>query len=218
MPFDTEQFLEVFAAYNRAVFPMQIVLLAAALLAILLIVKTSSKSSKIVAAILSFLWLWMGIVYHWLFFSRINRAALIFGAVFILQSAIFFYAGVIQDSLAFRFHLDASGIAGVLLVLYALVMYPLLGLLFHHTYPYTPTFGLPCPTVIFTFGMLLWTDKKVSLYVLVIPSLWSLIGFSAAFLLGISEDIGLLLAAIIATSLLLFRRHQSQKHSAMQMN
>jgi hypothetical protein len=72
--------------------------------------------------------------------------------------------------------------------------------------------------VIFTFGVLLWTDKKVPLYVLVIPLLWSLIGFSAAFLLRISEDIGLLLAGIIATTLLLFRRHKSQNHSAMQPN
>jgi hypothetical protein len=218
MPFDTDQFLEVFAAYNQAVFPIQIVLLAAALLAIFLSVKTGRKSSKIVAAILSFFWLWMGIVYHWLFFSRINRAALIFGAIFILQSTIIFYAGVMRDNLAFRFHPDASGVVGILLMLYALVVYPLLGFLFHHTYPYAPTFGLPCPTVIFTFGVLLWTDKKVPLYVLVIPLLWSLIGFSAAFLLRISEDIGLLLAGIIATTLLLFRRHKSQNHSAMQPN
>jgi hypothetical protein len=41
---------------------------------------------------------------------------------------------------------------------------------------------------------------------LVIPFLWGLVGFSAALSLGIAEDFGLLVAALLATSLLAFRR------------
>jgi hypothetical protein len=40
--------------------------------------------------ILAFLWLWMGIVYHFIYFSQINPAAKFFGALFILQGLLFY--------------------------------------------------------------------------------------------------------------------------------
>jgi hypothetical protein len=89
--------------------------------------------------------------------------------------------------------------------LYSFVIYPILGYLFGHVYPKNPTFGLPCPTTIFTFGLLLWTDKIVPKYVLVIPSIWSLIGFVAALFLGIKEDYGLLIAGVLGSILILIR-------------
>jgi hypothetical protein len=91
------------------------------------------------------------------------------------------------------------------MILYAMVLYPILGSLFGHVYPQSPTFGLPCPTTIFTFGLLLWTDLKVPKSVLVIPFVWSLIGFSAALSLGILEDTGLLVAGVVGLILLLLR-------------
>ena len=213
MPFTIEQFLEVFAAYNRAVFPMQLILVSAALVAIFLAVKTSKNSSRFVSAILAFLWLWMGVAYHLLFFSRINPAAFSFGAFVIFQAVILFYAGVLKDELSFRFRFDTSGVIGVLLILYALVVYPLLGFVFGHVYPQSPTFGLPCPTTIFTFGLLLWTDKKVSWYILPIPFLWSLIGVAAALSLGIREDIALPLAGTIGTAILLWHKPRKISNS-----
>ena len=206
MPFTIEQFLEVFAEYNRAVFPMQVILVSAALVAIFLAVRTSKSSSRFVSAILAFFWLWMGVAYHLLFFSRINRAAFFFGAFFIFQAVILFYAGVLKDELSFRFRFDTSGVIGVLLILYALIVYPLLGFVFGHVYPQSPTFGLPCPTTIFTFGLLLWTDKKMPWYVLPIPFLWSLIGIAAELSLGLREDIPLPLAGIIGTAILLWHK------------
>jgi Family of unknown function (DUF6064) len=67
-------------------------------------------------------------------------------------------------------------------------------------------FGVaPCPTVIYTFGMLLWTSERVPGRLLIILTLWALIGSSAVFLLGIREDICLLIAAAIAMPFLLLR-------------
>lgn len=104
MPFTTEQFLEVFAAYNRAVFPMQLVLVSAALVAIFLAIRPNKISGKAVTTILACLWLWMGIVYHLVFFSSINRGAFAYGIFFIFQSLILFYAGVLNNKLSFGFH------------------------------------------------------------------------------------------------------------------
>ncbi len=211
MPFTVEQFLEVFAAYNRAIFPMQLILVAAALVAIFLAIRRNKLSSKAVATILACLWLWMGFVYHLVFFLSINPAAIFFGIFVIFQSLILFYAGVLKDELSFGFHSGWRGTIGGLFILFALIIYPMLGLVFGHVYPESPTFGLPCPTTIFTFGLLLWTDKKVPWYVLLIPLLWSLIGFAAAFSLGILEDIALPIAGIIGTVILIW--HEPKRNA-----
>lgn len=161
IPFTAEQFLGIFTAYNRAIFPMQALLVFLAFAAIFLAVKPNKFSSKIIAVILGFLWLWMGIVYHLLFFTQINKAAYLFGAAVVLQACVFLINGAFLNNLSFRAQRDFGGIAGAFLIAYALFIYPALGFVFGHSYPQSPTFGAPCPTTIFTFGLLLWTDRKV---------------------------------------------------------
>jgi hypothetical protein len=207
MPFTEQQFLDVFASYNETVFPLQVVLLIAALFAIRLAGNDGGRSSKAVAFVLGVLWLWMGVVYHWIFFSRINGLAFLFGGLFVLQGVIFFYAGVVRRDLIFyRQPAGAGSVIGTLLIVYALLIYPIIGIAAGHSYPYSPTFGLPCPTTIFTFGLLARSGRSVPLYVLPIPFAWSLLGFSAAVSLGVSEDIGLFIAGVTATFLLVGSR------------
>ena len=204
-PFTVEQFLEVFKKYNETVFPMQIILYLMGTIAIYLIIKPTSRSNKIISGILAFLWLWMGVVYHLVFFTAINKAANLFGSIFILQAFLFLSFGVFQNKLSFKFHLDIYGFTGIILIVFALIGYPILGYMFGHRYPLSPTFGLPCPTTIFTFGLLLLTYKKCPVSILVIPFIWSVLGFSAAFHFGIVEDIWLLFSGLLTTSILLFR-------------
>ncbi len=208
LPFTTEQFLEVFKHYHQAVFPMQVIFCVMSATAIYLAIKPNPSSNKIISTILSFLWLWMGIVYHMTFFTTINKAAYLFGGVFIIQGILFLIFGVFQNKLSFHFRKDNYGITGMVLILFALIGYPVLGYFFGHVYPYSPTFGLPCPTTIFTFGLLLMSAKKSPLTILIIPFIWSIIGFSAAFQFEIWEDTGLIVAGLITTSLLIYRNGQ----------
>jgi hypothetical protein len=206
IPFSIQQFLQVFEQYNLAVWPMQVVFNVMAAAAIIMAQGRTRHSNKAVAGILSFLWLWMGIAYHLIFFSAINKAAFIFAVAYIVQSTLFLYAGVIRSDLSFHCRVNGRGVLGSLFILYALILYPVLGYFLGHVYPKSPTFGLPCPTTIFTFGILLWADVRVPGYLLVVPFLWSIIGFSAALMLGIREDIGLLFAGTIGTLILFTRR------------
>lgn len=211
MPFTPQQFLDVFAAYNEAVFPMQVVLLVAALLSIRL---AANGASKTTAAILSFLWLWMGVVYHWLFFTQINGMAYVFGAGFVLQSVALFYSGVVTEKLSFGRQGGIRAWVGTSLIVYALLIYPLIGIATGHPYPYGPTFGLPCPTTIFTIGLLLRSGRKMPGYLLVIPVLWSLVASSAAYLLGVWEDFVLLIAAGSVVWLVMSTRVPFRFHAA----
>jgi hypothetical protein len=208
MPFNGQQFMDVFERYNGAVFPMQIVLIVAALVAIQLARKGDSGSGRAAVLILAFFWLWMGVVYHWMFFSEINGLALAFGAFFVLQSALFLYSGVLRDHLTFGPRSGISGFVGTLLIVYALAIYPIIGIAAGHEYPRSPTFGLPCPTTIFTFGLLLRASAHTPLYLLVIPFFWSMLGVSAAFLFGVWEDLGLAIAGCLAVTIFVIDRVQ----------
>ena len=198
LPFTVEQFLEIFKSYNQAIYPLQIIFYMLAALVIFLSIRKITNSSRIINGILAFLWLWMGIVYHLFYFSQINKAAYLFGIIFIIQGLLFLYYGVFNNKLSYKFTPGLFGLSGAVLVVFALILYPVIGYTFGHIYPSSPTFGLPCPTTIFTFGIFLWSDKKLPLSILIIPFIWSLIGFFAAVKLGIFEDTGLLISGLFA--------------------
>ncbi|HTY60237.1 MAG TPA: DUF6064 family protein [Bacteroidota bacterium] len=209
LPFSLEQFLSVFALYNHSVWPAQILLNILGILAIVLSAR-SNVPSKSIAGFLGGLWIWTGAVYHIVFFSTINPAASVFGGLFIIQGMLFLYSGVIKTEISFGFRSTVKGYTGALLLAYGLVIYPVLGYFLGHVYPNSPTFGAPCPSTIFTFGLLLWTTTRIRWYLLVIPCLWALVGSSAALTLGIYEDTGLLISAILGTAVLTMKRFRDR--------
>jgi hypothetical protein len=204
VPFTTEEFFKIFGDYNTGVFPIQIIFYLMAFFMIFLIVNKKTAASTIISLSLGFFWFWMGVVYHIIYFSKINPAAYIFGFFFLLQGALFIYSGVYQETLRFKFRNDLYGITGWLLVLYALLIYPLLGYINGHIYPDAPHMSAPCPTTIFTFGMLLFS-YGLPKWILVIPFLWSLLGFFAAVNLSVQEDYGLFISGIIVLFMILYR-------------
>lgn len=213
LPFTQEQFLEVFKNCNQAVFPIQIAFYLISVMTIYFVFKPNTTSDKLICIILSFLWLWMGIVNHIIFFTTINNAAYLFGGLFSIQGVLFFVYGVFKNKLSFNFRKDKYRITGIILIFFSLVIYPLLGYFFGHIYPSSPTFGLPCPTTIFTFGFLLLNTKKCPIIILIIPFLWSIIGFMAALQFGIFEDTGLIVASLLTWSLILYKNKGFQKIS-----
>lgn len=206
LPFTVDQFLQVFRNYNQSIFPLQFLFYILAVAAIILSIKKAAFSDRLINVILSFFWLWMGLIYHFRFFTTINKAAYLFGGLFIVQGILFLYFGVFRQTVTYRFRSDGPGMIGATLMAFALVVYPLLGYLFGHVYPASPTFGLPCPTTIFSFGVLLWCREKCPWTILIIPFIWSLIGFSAAIRFGMHEDTALPIAGITAIVVLWFQK------------
>jgi hypothetical protein len=206
LPFTTEQFLDVFTQYNRAIWPMQIVGYLLGIAAVALAVRQTRYSDRIIAGILGLYWIWMGVAYHLMNFSAINKAAFGFGTAFVVQGALFLLGGALAGRLTFRASRRPTALVGGAFIAYAMVGYPALGAILGHSYPASPVFGVaPCPTVIFTYGLLLWSSARVPAYLLVVPLLWTLLGFSAAASLGMREDFGLGVAGLLGTVLLVLR-------------
>jgi hypothetical protein len=203
LPFTPEVFLRLFAQYNAAIWPAQIIAYGLGGLALVLALRPRRGGDRLIATFLAASWLWMGVVYHMMHFATINWAAPAFGALFVVQGLLFAGTGTLRGRLEFRFRPDLYGWAGLGFVAVAMAVYPLIGSLLGHGWPRAPMFGLaPCPTTIFTLGMLLLTAHRTPLHLSIIPVLWSLIGGSAAWLLELPEDLALLLAGILGMSLI----------------
>jgi hypothetical protein len=196
LPFTADQFLDVFRRYNLAVWPAQPVLTAAGVVAVLVAAYGRGNSGRVVSGILGALWLWMSLAYHVAFFVSINRAAVLFAAVFAGQAALFVWIAFRTPVVSYRPQSIVSIALGAVLFAYALVVYPAISYAVGHRYPAAPTFGLPCPTTILTLGLLAWAGTALPRRVFIVPLLWAVIGTSAALSLGMVEDCGLLVSAI----------------------
>ena len=192
LPFTTDQFFAVFGDYNEAVWPVQIALLGLAVVAVACLFIRGSRADAAISGILAFMWLWTGLVYHITYFSRINGFAVIFGGISIAGAAVFFFQGILRGGLRFLLRKGSRAYVGWSLLAFALVIYPILTIYSGHSYPEMPTFGLPCPTTIFTIGVLAFLEEPYPRHVLAVPVLWTLVGVQAAFLLGVPADLALL--------------------------
>jgi hypothetical protein len=198
LPFTRSEFFDVFARYNRAVWPLQFVLVGLALLALWAIVRRWHRSDRLASAALALLWLWVGIVYQVGFFAEINAVAIGFGVMFVFQAWAFFHSGIKRHRLRFAAHNSWRTVVGAIVMTYALTIYPPLAFALDDGWPQVPTFGAPCPVVLFTLGLLLWTTASLPKWLLVVPLLWAAVATSAALWFRVYEDWALLPVGVIA--------------------
>ena len=205
LPFDRTALLSLLAHYNEAVWPWPVlwVALAFAALGLLHPATTGAFKTRGVAAILAGFWAWMAVVFHFAFFSTIQPAAWLFGAVSLLQALGLAWYGVVHDGFATRAGAPRAPwrtFAAWALIGYALLVYPLLGWEQGLRFPATPTFGVPGPTTIFTVGLMLLAGPAVPRLLFIVPVLWALVGSMTAMTLGLTQDLVLWLAGIAAVA------------------
>lgn len=211
IPFTTEQFWQVFMSYNIAVFPLQLLLLCLGLSAALLLLTNWRGKNFYAGYILGAVWLWIGVVYHIIFFTAICVPAFVFGALFILEGLLILFC-VLTHKLSFAADFSAIKLLGYFFVFYGLIIYPIVGYSLENELVRLISIGLPCPSTIFAFGFLMLADKKMPGYLLIIPSLWALVGVSAAINLGIYQDLMILVAAVCANIAYWSKKSNGLKH------
>jgi hypothetical protein len=156
----------------------------------------------------------MAVAYHLLYFATINRAAYVFAALFLGQAALFVAWAVSNRSLEPRLRPDLRGVLGIAMLACPLIAYPVLRARLGHSCPSTPTFGVPCPTTIFTPGILTVARAPRIGLLIVVPLLWSVVGGSAAFLLVVWQDLGLLATGILAAAVFGIARRRAQPQTS----
>jgi len=200
----SDSLLGVFETYNEAIWPMQVAAYLLGGVAVVLAVRKTGHSARVIAAILALFWLFTGIGFFMLSLAPILPSAYLVGGLFVVQAGIFL-AEVVRPRVSFGYGRGWFPITGLLFVAFAVVGYPLLGLLLDHRYPRSPPFGLtPCPLVVFTFGLLLLTSRRLPKRLFLIPLLFAIAGV-IPIAIGMVEDVGMVAAGVVGTALILAR-------------
>ncbi|MDY7103613.1 MAG: DUF6064 family protein [Actinomycetota bacterium] len=226
-----DELLDLFADYNRAIFPMQLLAYAAGIVALAMAVRSPGRrTDQVVAAVLAAMWLWMGVVFFGVHAATLDPAlSALYGAGFLLQALLLVRYGVVGRRLSFTPAASGPGDVGAGVpgdpgrvawwlgwsaIGYALVVYPLIGLALGHGYPEAPLFGVaPCPTTIATFGLLLLARPPVPGRLLVVPAIWAVLAPLAAVGRGVPEDLALAAVGLAATVLLVRRDRRTARRS-----
>jgi hypothetical protein len=204
-PFTPEQFFGVFEHYNQSVFPAQFIISLLGLASLILLHVHNRAGQRFTGWFLGLLWIWTGLVYHIGFFSEINPIAKVFGGLFIFQGVLNMVEANhqrLQPSLGPGF----KATVGYFLIWFGFLIYPIISYFAESSFVRTISLGLPCPTTIFTLGFFVLTTQQYRKYLLIIPSLWAVVGISAAINFGVHQDLMILVAAITA----LFFRFQNK--------
>lgn len=202
-PFSIIEFLQVFADYNRAIWPFQIFAYGLGLVAVVAILFPRQWMVRSALVAFAVLWAFVGIGYHLIFFASINPVARVFAGFFVLQAAMFLASALWPGDLRLQPDRSFRTAVGLGVGVYAVAIYPALGFWAGHGGMAGPMFGVaPCPTTMFTIGFLLMARGNWVLWLSIIPILWSLIGLAAALQLAIPEDLVMPLAgAALAVAL-----------------
>ena len=191
MPFTETQFFDVFRQYHLGTWPIPLVIMVVGLmLAGGMVVRRVPVRTAWWS--LAALWAWMALAYHVKFFSTINPLAYGFAVLFLAQAAAFVVLARASSTHGTPDVGRIPSLASDALFVYALVLYPLIGMVLGQRYPALPTLGLPCPTTIFTIAVLIRLGRLAPVTLFVIPVIWSSIATMAAFTFHVGEDFPLL--------------------------
>ncbi|HET7618417.1 MAG TPA: DUF6064 family protein [Gemmatimonadaceae bacterium] len=204
LPFTREQFFDLFAAYNTALWPAVVVLWIASAAVSLRLLALRRPSDRWVSALLAAHWIWSAVAYHAVFFTRINAAAWLFAALFLVEGTLFLWFGVARRRVSFASRGGTWAVLAWLLIAYSL-LYPVINAAQYATWVRIPAFGVPCPTTIFTAGLLILA-RDAPARLSIVPIVWSVIGGSAASLLGVRADVVLPIAGLALAMDAVFRR------------
>lgn len=195
MPFTQEQFFDLFGRYNRAV-PLAIGLCWVATALLVANVVRGRRASTGLLTLMVFQWAWVGIVFHFVFFTSINPAAWAFGALFLGHAFVLGRHTFGTNRIALEHGGTIRHAVALALMAYALI-YPALSVLAAGPTSAVPVFLVPCPLVILETGVLMMMREPVPRTLFVVPAVWSVVGGSAAVLFGVLPDYALFLCAVL---------------------
>lgn len=172
-----------------------------------MVFRKNEYSNRIISLTLAILWLWVGLVFGILVFGPVPVVMAgielpgtwyLFGGIFTIHGIILLYFGVIKDTVSITWNPGPRQFIGLILILFGLIVYPLVGFATGRVFPEYPIFGIaPCPVAAFTIGLLLWSDERPSLPLAIIPIFWGFMGLAPVLFYEVYADIGTVLAALI---------------------
>ena len=187
--------------HNEAVWPGQIISVGMGLGILALLPRPSLRRGAIIAVAMGILWAWIAWSFLWTRYAGISWAMKYIVPLFVVESLLLLWTGIVRRQLSFQLRSDIRGVLGVGLFALAVILYPIMAAIFGRPLQQAEVFGIaPDPTVIATLGLLLLADGGRPWPLLVIPTLWCLITGATLWALQSPETFVTLGAAILGVA------------------
>jgi hypothetical protein len=215
LPFTADVLFSSFAQYHQALWPLPPIALLLGLGMVLLTLRPVRDGNRLIGGLLAAAWLWIGIGYYLLHFARLDFAAPLYGALFVLQGLLLLWVAM-RGRLAFRYRSGPVGWVGLAFAMLALA-WPLVDRLAGLSWQAERVVGLaPAPTTVLTLALLLLVAGRTPWHLAIIPLLSTLLAGATAWILWIPQDLVLPIAGLGGAGLLLWknRRYGARSRAA----
>ncbi|WP_019627345.1 DUF6064 family protein [Thioalkalivibrio sp. AKL10] len=186
LPFEASTWLAILGQYNTAIWPLHGIGALLALVAVGMVVPGSHAAGRVIGLLLGVLWIWTGVAFFGGSLAPFHFASEWLAGVFVAQGLMLVFALTLMGQARFGWPGGLPGSSAVLMIVYALVGYPLLDLALTGT-PWTQLqyVGVaPGPVMLLTLGLLLLVPSRPPLVLAIIPLLWALVTGYMAWGLG----------------------------------
>lgn len=207
LPYSIDVLFAIFGQFNCETWPAPLIFFALALVMLAALGRSGGGISlaRAISVCLAIIWAWVGIGFHYIYFAPFNFAASFYAVAFVLQALLFAWAAY-KAQPRYRWRRDTFGWAGLILLVYALALYPLVDVGLGHGWQNSRLFAMaPGPTALFTLGLLLLTAGRTPFYLLVVPVGWGMTGGVLAWLLGVPQDAVLPVASLVGVGLAIYK-------------
>lgn len=201
--FSKDTYFRLFELHNRAAWPAQAAVLAAAVAVVALAVRGGPVAGRLLCALFAAFWLACAWSFHLERYASINLAASYFAAGFMLQSALLLWIGAIRGRVAVAPAPPAAKVAGVAILLFAFLVYPLLAPLSGRPWLQAEIVGLaPDPTAAAALALVPLAAGRAPWVLLAIPVAWSFLSGAVLWSMASGQAVvlpGLVVLVLVAT-------------------
>ncbi|MHB1084919.1 MAG: DUF6064 family protein [Thiobacillus sp.] len=174
--FSARTYYRLFELLNADLWPAHVLALALGALLLLLVYRHSDRATPWIMVILGAGWVSVAGSYFWMRYASIHLAAPWFALAFAVESLLLLWMGLSHRQFILAHTSRLRQRAAIGLVLFALCVYPLIGLALGRNWTQAEVIGLaPDPTALATLGVLLLTGTRRFWVLAPIPILWCLI-------------------------------------------
>lgn len=206
--FSARTYYRLFERHNAALWPGHLVtLLAGVALVWLLLLRPGPRTARITGGVLATGWLVVAVAYFWVRYSTIHTGGKWFAAAFGAQALALAWCGIVRPRLELESKPTVRRRAGLGLILFSVLLYPLVGQMLGRPWSQSEVFGLtPDPTVLATLGLLL-AANRARWWLWIVPVGWCLFSAMTLWALHAPEALGMGMVPVVCVVLAFrFRR------------
>jgi len=208
--FSQRTYYRLFELYNLEWWPLHGLALALGLALLVLARQRGQRAGRTLVAILALGWLWVAWAYHGQRYASINWAADYYAWAWALQGALLLVNAAIRGRCGAAPATRLQQRVGLALLLFALLVFPLIGPLHGRSWTQAEVFGMaPDPTVLATLGVLLLAGARPAWALFPIPVAWCLISGATLWAIDSPDFWVVPVSAMMAVAVRLRVRHQS---------